>query len=84
MNLRYCVVIAALIIGCGDNGAKGSDAGVPGDGTATGDAAPAIPGLDKRPTNATCKAFSPPAATGTLALVPKFPNLHFSAPTGMF
>ncbi|HLL23592.1 MAG TPA: PQQ-dependent sugar dehydrogenase [Kofleriaceae bacterium] len=41
-------------------------------------------GLDKRPANPTCKAFTPQPPTGRLRLVSKFPGVTLNTPTGMF
>jgi len=46
--------------------------------------APAIVGLDDRPVNATCKAFSAPPPSGNVQLVSRFPGVSLTAPTGMF
>jgi len=46
------------------------------------DGAP-VGGLDLRPANSTCKAFTQPAS-GQVRLVSRFPNLHLTVPTGMF
>lgn len=66
---------------CGDSSAR-PDAGAPIIDAAV-DAPPVI-GLDQRPANPTCKAFSPPPTTGQVRLVSRFPLLHFTVPTGLF
>jgi len=73
------------VVGCGDSGGVQKDAGTIDAALVTPDAPPALQGLDHRPANATCKAFSPPPATGQVVLVNKFPNVTtISVPTGMF
>jgi len=97
---RYLLALVAVLgaIGCGKPSAEPSDASVPSvDGAVDGavdappdatpdappDAAPVI-GLDQRPANPTCKAFTPPPSGDQVRLVSRFPKLHFTAPTGLF
>ncbi|MEO6772469.1 MAG: PQQ-dependent sugar dehydrogenase [Kofleriaceae bacterium] len=90
MAALFAVLVVIGMIGCGDNRGRAPDAGGGGDTRspdgavdAPPDAAPVI-GLDQRPPNPTCKAFTAPPATGQVRLVSRFPNLHFTAPTGLF
>ena len=77
-----CLVIA--IVGCNSKAAGLQPDAAGGDAAVDVDAAPTAIGLDQRPANPTCKAFTPPPATGNVRLVSKFPNLHFNTPTGLF
>lgn len=53
--------------------------------TDSGDSGPrTVYGLDSRPSNATCKAFTAPPRTGQIHLVDRFPNVPLTTPTGMF
>lgn len=46
------------------------------------DAPPVVYGLDQRPANAACRAFTPPPP-GTLRLAERFPNVQPDTPTGL-
>ncbi len=94
VQLRRVAVVAVAVVvvaelACGDNRSRAVDAGTPPhepfdaaiDGPIDG---PPPLGLDVRPPNPTCKAFTPPPATGDVRLVSRFPDLHLVNPTGMF
>jgi uncharacterized repeat protein (TIGR03806 family) len=76
------VVVLVCLVGCGDNAAR-PDATLLDGAPDTPDAA-AVVGLDQRPANPTCKAFTPPPASGQTRLVSRFPNVTLQNPTGMF
>ncbi|MBA3501199.1 MAG: PQQ-dependent sugar dehydrogenase, partial [Deltaproteobacteria bacterium] len=83
-SLRACLIVA-VIAGCGDNRPGLVDGAIAPPVDAAIDAvAPPVIGLDQRPANPTCKAFTPPPATGQTRLVSRFPALTFANPTGMF
>ncbi|MFT3695618.1 MAG: PQQ-dependent sugar dehydrogenase [Kofleriaceae bacterium] len=85
MNIRSLVLLAVVGgVGCGDNGAKSGDASVPPSDTPPDTSGSPVVGLDHRPSNTTCKAFTPPGGSGSFTLVNKFPNVSMTNPTGMF
>lgn len=78
-----------------EGGGGGGDSSTTNDGSATdsgggGDAGtdadatpPVVIGLDGRPTNTSCKAFTAPKPTGKVRLVDRFPNVPLTTPTGL-
>lgn len=91
---RYwlCAAWFAIAIGACGKGAKVSpDAAPDAPPDAAPDAAPDAPldappivyGLDVRPPNASCRAFTAAPGSGTVRLVDRFPNVALSVPTGL-
>jgi hypothetical protein len=58
-----------------DGGGEPLDAGSDADATV-----PLVVGLDTRPANATCKAFTPPPTSGQVRLVDRFPSVPLTTP----
>jgi uncharacterized repeat protein (TIGR03806 family) len=84
VRLPWALIVIALV-GCNSD-PKPQEG--PHDGSVDGPSdapapAPTI-GLDQRPANPTCKAFTAPPATGQVRMVSRFPNLSLANPTGMF
>jgi len=69
-----------------EDAAASADAGDAGaEGGAREDAvAPLLHGLDARPANPTCRAFTAPPTTGEVRFVDRFPRVPLVTPTGMF
>ncbi len=78
------VFLVIAIVGCNSKAQGHQPDATPPGSDAAPDGAPTVIGLDQRPANPTCKAFTPPPASGNVRLVSKFPNLHFNTPTGLF
>lgn len=73
------------VIEDGSTPEKDGGDGSTGDAAVDGDAGPVV-GLDVRPANTTCKAFTAPPPTGQIRLVNRFPAVtaKIGVPTGMF
>lgn len=86
MALLRVLVVTVMwgVLGCSGDGGAPQDSGGGTYDAAAPDAHVPVRGLDQRPANSTCNAFTPPPATGQVRLVSKFPNITLTTPTGMF
>ncbi len=89
MKRLFALLLCALVlaVACGDSGGDDGSSGGPGGPGGPGGTTPdggllpngALPGLDGRPANPTCKAPERPQLTtgGEIGFVPAFPNMDF-------
>lgn len=81
-------LLGIVAFGACGNGAKVSsdaatDAAPDAPGDAAPDAPPAVYGLETRPANAACRAFTEPPASGSFRLAKRFPNVTPKDPVGL-
>lgn len=87
MNVRYLWFVLWGAIGACGNAAKTSSDAAPDAPSDTPleapDAPPIVYGLDVRPPNGSCRAFTAAPGNGTVRLVDRFPNVTANVPTGL-